>query len=1157
MKHTRLLSAAISLLLIVTPILGLNGMTALASNKNTMAGEGTEISPYIVTTVSQLNEVRNDLSAHYRLANDITFSETDIEVGGPYQSWTPIGSSLAPFAGAFDGDGYSVINLSQNISGNYGGLFGCVRGGEIKDLGMESFDIVITSTSDNAYAGGIAGMMCSNSSIINCGSMGSVYAVSSSGSYALTLCGGIVGQAIESSVSGCTNSASVRSSGSNESRIGGIVGYTISSPIENCSNKGQISEATLSSADVVGGIVGRSEGETIIGCFNEGKLLSTGRLGGIVGHAAGCAISRCFNEGAVGAFEDNGDCGGIAGTLLELGSLSLCYNIGEVSGENCGGIALELGTGTSIANCYNTAVIHAATLAGGIVWTAPTASRVSCSYNAGELQAPSAGGIAGTVGNYVLSDCIYLDSTADKGVAEGEDITIRRTSSEMQTTDRFSGYDFTNCWTMEGKAAYLYPELRETPMRDILVESISFTNEERSVKNGETLQLEVKIEPQTADNKAVEWSIDYFNSIGSATIDANGLMTAENVGEVVVRATALDGSETMGEALFLITPWEGQGTEDKPYLIYTKKELAAMNHRLFLSSRFLLKNNLDFTGDNPFEYPIGGGYWPPFAGVFDGNGHVITGLNVNMNGSGTLYAGLFGNVQGGTIKNLGMEGGSIACTSTGTAYAGGIAGRLAQNAVITNCYSTNTVTSSTNAGGLAGEVSFDSSIDNSYNAGSVSSAQRAGGITGYCLTGAISEAYNAGTISGNGLKGALIGENLGGTIKNCYFLDTTYLAVGEGPGTATELTEEHMQQQAFFPKLDFANIWTMGGSTTYRYPELKRFYRLRVSGITVQSPAETVVKTDTLQMSAEVLPLDAYDKSVTWSVINGTGMAEIDADGLLTALSVGTVTVRATAKDGSNKYGEKTVTITPLKVSEIIVSSPSDSVTRIYTLQMSAEVLSELADNKAIVWSVENITGEASIDQTGLLRGQSAGTVIVKATAQDGSQISGQKEITVLPIVVSEVTIECDSEEVMATRTLQFSASVAPSYADDISITWSVTNVTGEATITEDGLLLADKMGTVRVRATANGSGAYDEIDITITAAPLFGDANCDGEVDSSDASAILRYVVRLSELSPRGMIQGNVTAPYEDGPDAADAAEILRLIVRLISILPVSELVD
>ena len=65
----------------------------------------------------------------------------------------------------------------------------------------------------------------------------------------------------------------------------------------------------------------------------------------------------------------------------------------------------------------------------------------------------------------------------------------------------------------------------------------------------------------------------------------------------------------------------------------------------------------------------------------------------------------------------------------------------------------------------------------------------------------------------------------------------------------------------------------------------------------------------TLQFDAAVTPGDATLTEVRWSVINGTGYATIDAAGLLTGDTAGTVTVVATAKDDSGVSGEMDVTV--------------------------------------------------------------------------------------------------------------------------------------------------------------------------------------------------------------------------------------------------------
>ncbi len=83
----------------------------------------------------------------------------------------------------------------------------------------------------------------------------------------------------------------------------------------------------------------------------------------------------------------------------------------------------------------------------------------------------------------------------------------------------------------------------------------------------------------------------------------------------------------------------------------------------------------------------------------------------------------------------------------------------------------------------------------------------------------------------------------------------------------------------------------------------------QVSSITLSAASAFVAPGLTLQIIATVAPADADDTSVTWSVEYGTGIALIDQSGLLTAVSNGTVTVIATANDGSGVTGTLVITV--------------------------------------------------------------------------------------------------------------------------------------------------------------------------------------------------------------------------------------------------------
>ena len=79
--------------------------------------------------------------------------------------------------------------------------------------------------------------------------------------------------------------------------------------------------------------------------------------------------------------------------------------------------------------------------------------------------------------------------------------------------------------------------------------------------------------------------------------------------------------------------------------------------------------------------------------------------------------------------------------------------------------------------------------------------------------------------------------------------------------------------------------------------------------VTGTGGAITVPDGGTLQMLAAILPLNATEQTVTWSVVPGTGTATISFSGLLSGTGVGTVTVLATATDAGAVVGQLVVTV--------------------------------------------------------------------------------------------------------------------------------------------------------------------------------------------------------------------------------------------------------
>ena len=233
---------------------------------------------------------------------------------------------------------------------------------------------------------------------------------------------------------------------------------------------------------------------------------------------------------------------------------------------------------------------------------------------------------------------------------------------------------------------------------------------------------------------------------------------------------------------------------DGYYLIEDEKDLAAFSEGV--NNGTLSSENARLTADIDLSvytnWTAIGDETNRYAGTFDGRGHEIKGLAVNITDAAGdyLYTGLFGNVTG-TIKNLAVSGSiTVNCGGVDEINAGGVAGQVLGGAV-ENCVSRVSVTSTnTNGGGarnyLGGVVGKlnNGSAANCTSYGNVTSEMaagadctgNAGGVVGYNSDSTISNCVNYGAVTANGdsgdvsnayvYAGGITAQNWG-TIENC------------------------------------------------------------------------------------------------------------------------------------------------------------------------------------------------------------------------------------------------------------------------------------------------------------------------------------------------------------------------------------------------------
>ncbi len=165
-----------------------------------------------------------------------------------------------------------------------------------------------------------------------------------------------------------------------------------------------------------------------------------------------------------------------------------------------------------------------------------------------------------------------------------------------------------------------------------------------------------------------------------------------------------------------------------------------------------------------------------------------------------------------------------------------------------------------------------------------------------------------------------------------------------------------------------------------------------VEKIEMSQYALTMVPGQKETLTATVLPDNAGNKAIIWTTTDET-VANVDANGNVTAVGVGTALITACSQDGSGQSGSCTVTVAK-PVESIILNAEKLELHLAETYTMKANVMPEDATNKAFVWISSN-EKVATINEKGKIVIHDAGTSTITAVAQDGSGVVGSCILTV------------------------------------------------------------------------------------------------------------------------------------------------------------------
>ena len=539
-----------------------------------------------------------------------------------------------------------------------------------------------------------------------------------------------------------------------ESCVAGICAYNDAGTIQNC-----YSTATVCGDSYIGGICGRSRSNSIIeNCYNAGYIYGATRsIGGICGNNYS-TIENCYNVGNVnGKFY----VGGIVGESSGSGNtiwIKDCYNRGNVIGDtkDIGGIGGYIGY-SLVENCYSQATVSGNTNVGGICGNSNKVDFQNAYYDSNLYTGNAIG---------------YLkDATTEKTEGKPSQAFESGEIAYLLQADREEPV-----WgqTLSGNDVQTYPVLGGAKVYQVTeykgcIESTGIAGTTYNNANAPVF------EPHVYENGFCTICSAYEPAVlttGKYDIDVNGEITDSdeayeigNAGQLywfagLVNGTLTDGTAQNLKANVVLTA-DITVNEDLLTSINTDDDGNVTNGSSFKAWRPMgmadEKGNL--TG------------W--YTGIFDGNGHSISGLYVNRDEAAddvhTWFKsciGLFGYYSGVT-RNLSV----LDSYMRGKDCIGGICG-YNDGGTIQNCYSAATVCGDSYIGGICGRSEGDSIIENCYNTGYVYGATRSiGGICGD-NSATLQGCYNVGNVNGKFYVGGIVGESSGSGntiwIKDCY-----------------------------------------------------------------------------------------------------------------------------------------------------------------------------------------------------------------------------------------------------------------------------------------------------------------------------------------------------------------------------------------------------
>lgn len=208
--------------------------------------------------------------------------------------------------------------------------------------------------------------------------------------------------------------------------------------------------------------------------------------------------------------------------------------------------------------------------------------------------------------------------------------------------------------------------------------------------------------------------------------------------------------------------------------------------------------------------------------------------------------------------------------------------------------------------------------------------------------------------------------------------------------TTYDLTPQQTGSYTFTITYSYSTNYSTSPNNTF-------IYNITVVDVTAISMSQSLSLFigDEYTLTPTIVQVGA-ETTLTW-ISSNTSVATVSADGVISAVGIGTTTITCIAHNGVSAQCE--VTVNPVNVSSITLNKTEAELVAGDKLQLEATIVPDNATNKSLSWSSTN-EAVAVVSENGLVTAVGSGFAQIKATANDGSGRMGSCQITVLGNVI-------------------------------------------------------------------------------------------------------------------------------------------------------------